>query len=269
MRLRLGMLEEHFVVVNWDQPGAGKSFGAIRHRDLTLDIYLDDCLALVDLLRERFGVDKVSILGESWGSFLGAVFASRHPDRVERFFGTGQMVAFLPNDLACYELVLAWARERGDTRKVEKLERQGPPPYYGRGVMKKTAAFLNDTFSYMSQVRKVRSGGNMFLDVLNREYTLADKVNWFRGLMASLEEFYPKLWDMDLRTMATGFEMPVYFLVGRHDVNASIPLLLDWFGNIKAPEKEIVWFEHSGHTPWSGESTAFAEALLARSGFVP
>ena len=36
VRRTLGALEERFVVAVWDQPGAGKSFAAIDHDELSL-----------------------------------------------------------------------------------------------------------------------------------------------------------------------------------------------------------------------------------------
>ena len=53
-RFALGGLEEHFVVVNWEQPGSGKSFDAVDRSTLTPERYIEDAHALVLLLRERF-----------------------------------------------------------------------------------------------------------------------------------------------------------------------------------------------------------------------
>ncbi len=83
--------------------------------------------AAIGLLRERFQIDRVYLLGESWGSALGILYAQRYPEDVQAFIGTGQMVAFLENDRLCYEFALGLADERGDTAKIETLTRQGPP----------------------------------------------------------------------------------------------------------------------------------------------
>ena len=102
-RYALGGLEEHFVVVNWEQPGAGKSFDAVDRSTMTPERYIEDAHALVMLLRERFGQEKVYVLGESWGSALGIMLVQRFPELFHAFIGTGQMVAFLENDRMCYD----------------------------------------------------------------------------------------------------------------------------------------------------------------------
>jgi pimeloyl-ACP methyl ester carboxylesterase len=262
-RFALGGLEDHFVVVNWEQPGAGKSFDAVDRVTITPERYIEDARALVTLLRERFGQEKVYVLGESWGSALGIMLVQRYPELFHAFIGTGQMVAFLENDEMCYNFALGWAREGGDAAKVEKLTRQGPPPYYGEDVAWQEAAFLMDTFNYMNANPAIAdNGANTFRDLAAPEYGLYDKVSWFRGVLETLGVVYPQLWSVDFRKQATKLDVPVYFLIGRHDINAPTVLTEQYFALLAAPHKEIVWFEHSGHTPWVSESDRFVQAMV-------
>ncbi|HMD82098.1 MAG TPA: alpha/beta hydrolase, partial [Anaerolineales bacterium] len=187
-RRALGALEDHFVVVNWEQPGAGKSFDAVDRSTLTPERYVTDGIVLVNYLRERFDEEKVYVLGESWGSTLGIWMVQRNPELFHAFIGTGQMVAFLENDLMCYDFVLGLAQERGDIQKVEQLTKQGPPPYYGKGVAMKEAAFLMETFNYMNADPNIADDGfNTFQDLAGTEYGLYDKVNWFRGALETMD----------------------------------------------------------------------------------
>ena len=57
--------------------------------------------------------------------------------------------------------------------------------------------------------------------------------------------------------------MPVYFLLGRHDVNAPTVLAEEYFEVLDAPEKGIVWFENSGHSPWINEPEKFVKEVLS------
>ena len=261
-RHALAELEDHFVVVQWDQPGAGKSFSALPQNELTPERYVQDGLALVELLKSRFDVDKVYVLGESWGSVLGIWMAQRQPESIHAFIGTGQMVAFEETDLFCYQFAMQLAQSRGDTGKVDQLRQQGPPPYYGRGVAMKQINYLKDTYAYMNQDRRIWTNFNTIEDILSPEYGLIDKVNWARGPLVTLGNVYPMLWDVDLRESATRLEVPVYFLIGRHDVNAPVHLAEDYFQKLQAPKKELVWFEHSGHSPWTSESDRFVDVIL-------
>ena len=262
-RRALTRLEDRFVVVNWDQPGAGKSFDAIDRSKLTPDRYVTDAHELVLNLRQRFGKEKIYVLGESWGSALGIMVVQRYPELFQAFIGTGQMVAFLENDRICYDFALRLAQERGDTNQVEKLKQQGPPPYYGKDVLWKSAAYLSETFDYMNKNPAIANPGfNTLQDLAGSEYGLYDKLNFVRGLLDTFGVVYPQLWDVDFRKQATRLEVPVYFLIGRHDVNAPPKLTEEYFNLLTAPRKELIWFENSGHNPWMNETEKFVDTIV-------
>jgi pimeloyl-ACP methyl ester carboxylesterase len=262
-RRALAELEDHFIVVNWEQPGAGKSFDAVDRSKLTPDRYITDAHELVLYLRQRFGKEKVYVLGESWGSALGIMVVQRYPELFHAFIGTGQMVAFLENDLICYDFALRLAKERGDTKKVEQLKQQGAPPYYSNDVVLKSVTYLNDLNNYMNKNPAIPNAGfNTLQDLAGSEYGLYDKVNFVRGLLDTFGVVYPQLWGVDFRKQAKHLEVPVYFLIGRHDVNASPKLTEEYFNLLTAPHKELIWFEHSGHVPWMSESAKFVDVMV-------
>jgi pimeloyl-ACP methyl ester carboxylesterase len=261
-RHALAGLEEHFVVVNWEQPGAGKSFSAVDRATLTPERYISDGRELVLYLRQRFGQEKVYVLGESWGSALGIMLVQRYPDLFHAHIGTAQMVAFLETDRICYEFAIEWARERGDAQRVQQLQRQGPPPYYGTGVAWKQVNYLKDTYAYMNQNLAIHTDFNTLRDLASPEYGLLDKVNWARGPLDTLGVVYQQLWDIDFREQAPRLEVPVYFLTGRHDVNAPPALIEEYYELLDAPHKELIWFEHSGHSPWVSEPDKFIDVVV-------
>jgi pimeloyl-ACP methyl ester carboxylesterase len=76
-------LDEHFTVAWWDQRGAGLSYDPDMPRStMTVAQFVADTLAVTDYLRERFGQDKIYLLGHSWGSFIGIQAAQRAPERL-------------------------------------------------------------------------------------------------------------------------------------------------------------------------------------------
>ena len=203
------------------------------------------------------------MVGVSGGSILGFWMVQRYPELFHAFAGTGQMVAFTETNVLDFELALRVAQERGDTQRVAALQRQGPPPYYGADVTWKTTTYLMYLFDYMGENAAITDPGhNTFQDLAAPEYGLYDKVNYLRGMIYTLSLVYQQLWDVDLRRDAPRLDVPVYFLEGRHDVNAPPALVEDYYQMLDAPHKEVIWFEHSGHTPWISEHDKFADVLV-------
>ncbi len=267
VRHDLSELEKHFIVVNWDQPGSGKSYGSMKISDITPAVYIEDGIALTKYLCEEFRREKIYLVGESWGSALGIFLADSAPELYHAVIGTGQMVSFLDTELMDYELAMQIARERGDAGTVATLEDNGPPPYYGSDVTWKSAAYLQYLSMVMASNPEITNGGyNTFRDLFASEYGIFDKINFFRGIVNTFNHVYPQLYDIDLREGYTKLDVPVYFFIGRHDINAPTSLVEDYFNMLDAPAKELVWFEHSGHSPWINESELFVSELLRITG---
>ena len=122
MRLDTG-LEERFVVVTWDQRGSGKSYPSFAPAaTLTLDQVVADTIELSEVLAARFGRDRIYIAGQSWGTIPATLAAQRRPDLYHALITTGQMVDIRETDRLFYDDTLAWARERGDTALVDRLD---------------------------------------------------------------------------------------------------------------------------------------------------
>jgi pimeloyl-ACP methyl ester carboxylesterase len=66
-----------------------------------------------------------------------------------------------------------------------------------------------------------------------------------------------------MRTDYAELAVPVYFFLGRHDVNAPTVLVEEYVEVLNAPSKKIVWFEYSGHSPWINERGKFIEEVLS------
>jgi pimeloyl-ACP methyl ester carboxylesterase len=123
-------LERHFTVVHWDQRGTGKSFDRnIPRSSMTLDQFVADLDELVDIVRRRFRKEKVAILGHSWGSALGAIYAARFPEKVSVYVGAAQIGDWAGAESLSYSFGLAEAERRHDEKALKKLRAIGPPPY--------------------------------------------------------------------------------------------------------------------------------------------
>ncbi len=123
-------LEQHFLVIEWDQRGAGKSASAVEPRSaMTLDQIVADTIELTERLIDEFGPRKVIVLGHSWGSLVGVLAVHRRPDLYAAFVSTGQITTFADSQQVAYEFVVGEAKRRGHTSAIQALERIESPPY--------------------------------------------------------------------------------------------------------------------------------------------
>jgi len=264
VRHDLSELEKHFVVVNWDQPGSGKSYYAEKSKNITVETYIQDGYALTEYLKKRFSQEKIYLMGESWGSALGIFLIDRYPESYHAFIGTGQMVDFEETERIDYAKAMEIAQSKGDTGVIRKLKANGEPPYYGKYVTWRSAVYLNYLTAYMVENPQIHNSGyNTLRDILSSEYGLLDKINFFRGIVNTYNYVYQQLYPIDLRKEYTRLDVPVYFFLGRHDINAPTSLAEEYITVLDAPEKKIVWFEHSGHSPWINESERFVKEALS------
>ena len=265
VRHELFELEKNFVVVNWDQPGSGKSYDAEKIKNITVETYIQDGQALTEYLIKRFDQEKIYLIGESWGSALGIFLVDRSPESYHGFIGTGQMIDFVETERMDYYQAMEIAKEKNDRKTVRKLEENGVPPYYGKDVTWKSAAYLNYLSEYMAGNPEIHNAGyNTFRDIGSSEYGVLDKINYARGIINTYNHVYQQLYPIDLREDYTALEVPVYFLLGRHDLNAPGSLVEEYVEILEAPDKEIVWFDHSGHNPWMNERDQFVDEVRVR-----
>jgi pimeloyl-ACP methyl ester carboxylesterase len=120
-----------FTFVQWDQRGAGKTFGSggTVATDMTIDRMAQDGIELAQFLRGHLHKDKIIIVGHSWGSILGVHMAKARPDLFYAYVGAGRVVNAQENEALNYRRVLAKARTLGDTKAIAELQASGPPPY--------------------------------------------------------------------------------------------------------------------------------------------
>ncbi|MDQ0731080.1 alpha/beta hydrolase [Arthrobacter sp. B1I2] len=244
-------LEDTFTVVSWDEPGTGKSYGSVPVKDLHKERYVNDAVALTNLLRERFKQEKIFIYGVSWSSILGIWLVQEHPELYHAFVSSGQMVNTTENDRMGYELALQHLEEQGDRGRADELRRNGPPPYHGADVASPYVAFLDVLNEMMGSMRF--SVAVPLIPFFVPEYGYLDKVNHTRGVIESFNAVYPQLEDLDFRQQALKLDVPVYFFVGRHDINAIASLVEDYCNALSAPDKKLIWLE-GGHGLGSAEN---------------
>lgn len=258
-------LEKEFLVVNWEQRGCGKSFSASLDQDsLTLKQYVEDVNELANYLKDRFNKEKIYLLGHSWGTIIGTLAVKENPENYHAYIGAAQMVNVKKTDQYIYDFVLEAAIRKGENKKVDKMLAAGPPPYFGDGMLKKYQLFLTSYADYYKAENPFEENNREWYSLKSMiffdEYTLLDKIKFFRGMLNTFPTVYQQLQDLDFTTQADELKVPAYYLIGRHDYTAKF--IEEYYNKLKSPEKELIYFENSAHGEIWSEAEKFHDIMF-------
>jgi pimeloyl-ACP methyl ester carboxylesterase len=97
----------------------------------------------------------------------------------------------------------------------------------------------------------------------SREYSLVESALWTLGSARSLQRMWPELMRLDFSQTVRQVQVPVYFFVGRYDMNTPYPLIEKYYAHLSAPAgKELVWFEDSAHSILIDQPDKIAQELI-------
>jgi pimeloyl-ACP methyl ester carboxylesterase len=259
-------LEDYFTVVWWEQRGSGLSYSTgVPIETITSEQLISDTLEVTNYLRNRFGKEKIYLMGHSGGTFIGIQAAAQAPELYYAYIGVAQMSDQLESERLAYEYMLQKFKDNGNTKMVRKLEavpvtiKDGIPDSY---LALRDGAMHSLGIGTTHDMKSVISG--IFLPSLTfREYTLMEKVNLWRGKSQSgVSPIWDEITATDLATQVTELEIPVYILAGRYDYTVNYDLQKNYFMKINAPKKGFYTFENSAHSPLFEEPESFIEIMV-------
>jgi len=259
LRYHTPELEKSFTVVYWDQRGTGRSYHpTIAPASMTVAQFIADLDELVDYLRRRLGKDKVAILGHSWGSALGVLYAARCPEKVAVYIGVAQIGDWPAGEVASYAKAVAEAERQGKRAVLRKLRAIGPPPHSVDSVFveRTCAEFLRGGL----KPKALWAMARMLLGA--PESSLFELRATFRAFRFSMQSMWPEVSRLNLIQGVPGLGVPVVVLLGRRDPWIPVEVSVAYCDVLRAPSKKLVWFEESGHEPFVDEPSRFVAAML-------
>lgn len=250
--------EREWTVVQWDQPGAGRTFmraGSTLAADTTVASIAADGIAVAEFVAARLGQPRVVVLGLSFGSVVGLDMVRARPELFSAYVGTGLFVHGDDGRKIAYDRALARARKSNNTDASAALEAIGPPPYTTPEAARAHARWTHE----LSTAKTTTGFGRLGELLLAPRQTLADVRGYIGGYVASDEQF--NLGAMDLRMSPREFAVPIVIIQGAEDVDTPIELARAYLDSIAAPSKSLVPLERGGHTALVDDAEAFAHAL--------
>jgi pimeloyl-ACP methyl ester carboxylesterase len=256
---RLLRLEETFTIVYWDQRGTGLALR--RDAPISVSLMVEDTLALLEHLKDRFG-GKTYIAGFSFGATFATYAAVQRPDLVAALVAVGMDIDMPFAEDNAYDFALRTARQRGNRRAIRQLEAIGRPPHLDIKQFSTRVHWMinfggvSTNTNYLGMLRSLLAGM-----LRSPDYSLVDVVRSFRGITRTQAALLAELATTDLVRDVPRLEVPIVLAQGRHDQVAPGAATQRFYDALTAPSKELVWFEHSAHTPHLEEPAKFRDLL--------
>ena len=255
-------LEEHFVVVYWDQRYAGQSLDPFGPKPgkLTIQQYVDDLSAVVARLRERFHKDKVVLVAHSWGTVPAILYAQRRPETVAAYVGVGQVADVPESERRSLAFALREAHARGNTRALAELERFAARPRTGIDIY--TPRQWLAEFGGAFHAKGMNYGALAVRGARSSEANWRDIVGFQRGGAYAMGLITGEMTEITFGRADFPIGVPVFLMSGRYDQQSEASVAHDFFAHLQAPRKTFVWFDASAHNPPFEEPTRFNRYLI-------
>lgn len=269
-----GKLEDTHTVIQWDQRGTGRTYYAnpqLAPRELSVDRLLADLNELVDYARERFGQEKVVIVGHSWGTVLGSRYLHEHPEKVSEYVGVGQFVDSVEGAHLATSTAIERARTAGEEAEAAamaaNLVELDASIRAGGGLARWATDFENRAVSqpYLACEGEKGLAHGILTGLASPTMNLQD-VRWFLS-NGSIEQVYARqqplldaLGSYDLRQEGLKVDVPVTY-VGSCDWTTPTALAEAYAASLTAPSVAFHRIDDARHVPSVDQPEAYVAAL--------
>jgi proline iminopeptidase len=220
------------LVVLYDQRGTGASKALKAGASQSMDAQVAD----LDAVRKTLGLDKVALVGDSYGGLLSMAYAAAHPEHVAKLVlsdSPGPSWKSIVHDLPD---VFPDIQEQGQ-QEAQKL---------GPSTDEAAKAGLRNHFRMIFYSPEKRDVYMSRMGDLGFEPSVSQAVGKATA-------------DLDLTDKLPGFKFPVLVITGRFDMN--VAPLTAWRLAHAIPGAKIVFFEKSGHLPSYEEPEKYLSVL--------
>jgi L-proline amide hydrolase len=229
-------------VIFYDQLGCGRSATPSNPDMWTVDLYVEE----VDVVRRALGLDRVHILGQSWGGMLGMEYALTRPE--------GLMSLIVADSPASMR---QWVEEANRLR--EEL-----PPEVQATLLRHEAAGTTDTPEYQEAMqvfyRRHVCRADPMPEYVARSFANMEANPEVYHTMNGPSEFHVvgKIKDWDITSRLPEIEVPTLVISGKYD--EATPLIA---GTVHAGIRDSQWvmFEESSHLPHAEEPELFLKVV--------
>jgi pimeloyl-ACP methyl ester carboxylesterase len=251
--------EKDFILVQWDQRGAGRTFAKNGAAGVTRETLIADGIDLAEQLHKRLPLAPLILFGHSWGSIIATGMAQQRPELFAAYVGTGQVTSWGDTVQFQFDFLRQRYRDKGDTAALAALDAIGKPD----------PTNVKQYFGFSRPIRQhMNASDTAWLSGLKNRYIASGETEVTvkaigDGMNASGAALIDASVAGDLSATATSFKIPYYVIQGRHDLFSPTPLVEAYFNKVLAPKKRLIIIEDAGHFALSTHQAEVIAALKA------
>lgn len=256
--------ERDFTVVQWDQRGAGRTYGKTGpsvEATMTVERMVQDGIEVAEYLTRHLSKRRIILTGGSWGSILGIHMVHARPDLFYAYVGQAQIVNWQKGLSVSYARVLQMAEAANDKDTVAALKSIGSPPW--NTVFPQWRIYKKAQQAYQVKIAIAPNAAAQISAAYSgpaerKQYSEAEDFSMFHfwgGRQPTTKEdaaalpLSGPLTTIDLPGLGTDFKTPIYIVQGQADLTAPPELAKTYFDSIDAPNKGFFLVPGAGHEP--------------------
>ena len=247
-----------YTVVTWDQRNCGKGYDESQNNiELTYDLMMSDGLEMTRYLLDYLNIDKLTILGHSWGTYLGANLVLEYPEYYDCYIGTGQLVDMHENEVLFKNEAAKWVGNDEDGLKL--LDQLNPDALTPEHLTVRNQILEKYNYGLMEDGTDYNLSATI---IFNPYYSILD---WFDFLNVDYSVYMDFILSEEFDKFSllgkVDYQVPYYNINGNRDYQTNYELAQEYFDQINAPDKEIYIMENTTHGLLESKSEEFSKIL--------
>ncbi len=236
-----GILKSKFTIVQWDQRDAGKTLelNASPTQPSVGQMEKDTYQVILFLLKE-LNQEKIYLLGSSWGNVLGFYIVENYPELLHSYFAVNPIISQLESE-----------KELLKTLKIH---------FRDNSLASKELEGVDVSFNTTEDLFYIRKW-LFYKD--GKKYVTSD--DFKKGFLQWAETWLPvwnEVMNINLPETLKEIDCPVYFFVGKNDIQTLTEITEKYFEELEAPNKDLFLFKNSGHLIHHEEPEKFQNTII-------
>lgn len=235
------ILKSKFTIVQWDQRDAGKTLKLNPSPSkLSVKQMEEDTYQAISFIIKELKQEKIYLLGSSWGNVLGFYIVKNHPELLHSYFAVNPVISQLASEKALLKILKIHFKENSLAR---------------RELASVNIPFTTDEdLFYLRKWLFYKEG---------KEFAISnDFKNNFLQWSKTWSPVWNEVMNIDLPKTLKKVDCPIYFFVGKNDIQTSTKITEEYFEELKAPKKDLFLFENSGHQIHQDEPEKFQNTII-------